>query len=173
MPIDEQGTRGLIFLLTTVGNGVFSMNRDLPTLVEFSRNLGVLSMEGDTASLIFSSRSALNSQIDRSASELDAYTAMLGGAVKHYNRYPGWNFTPVSPLRDAYAAAYRKLYGKDPTIEVIHAGLECGLIKEKLPDMDLFSCGPIILDLHSPDEALNVASLERFVTIILDLMKNI
>ncbi len=171
LPFNEESTKNVIFLLETVGNGVFSMNPNLPEVVEFSRNLGVLQTEADHVSLIFSSRSALESQIDRSSSELDAYADLLGASVQHYNRYPGWNFAPVSALREAYAAAYGKLFGKEPRIEVIHAGLECGIIKQALPDMDMISCGPIILDLHSPDEALHKKSFERFFSVILEMLK--
>ncbi|MBQ9783096.1 MAG: aminoacyl-histidine dipeptidase [Clostridia bacterium] len=168
---DRVSTDRAIFLLAVVANGIFAMNTELPDLVEFSRNLGVVSTEEEHVEFIFSSRSARDSQIDASASELDAYAAQLGASVRHYNRYPGWTFAEQSVLREEYIAAYRSLYGTNPKIEVIHAGLECGIIKQAIPDMDMLSCGPIVLNLHSPDEALHLASFERFVTLIFEILK--
>lgn len=157
----------VIFLAATVPNGVFATNPALSGLVEFSRNLGIVETTEDAVNFTFSSRSARDSQIDWSAAELDLYAKQLGATVKHYNRYPGWSFAEQSALREEYVEAYRKLYGNEPHLEVIHAGLECGFIKQAVPDMDIISCGPIVLDLHSPDEALHLASFERFFAVIL------
>lgn len=171
VPMDLSSTQKVIFFMETVAVGVFAMNRVLPEIVEFSRNLGILSTSDDSVAFVFSSRSAIESQIDRSQSELDAYAKMLGGTSLHYNRYPGWNFAENSPIRDAYVEAYRTLFGGEVKIEVIHAGLECGLIKEKVPDMDLISCGPLVVNLHSPDEALHKESFGRFFALILELLR--
>ena len=168
---DRAATDRVIFLLATVANGIFAMNHEFPELVEFSRNLGVVSTEDNCVDFVFSSRSALDSQIDASASELDAYAAQIGASVRHYNRYPGWAFAEQSEMRDTYVAAYRALYGTLPKIEVIHAGLECGIIKQAIPDMDMISCGPIVLNLHSPDEVLHLASFERFVAVLVEVLK--
>lgn len=170
--LTRQSTEQVVFLPTVVADGVLAMSQELKGLVEFSRNLGIVSLDETGAEMIFSSRSALDSQIDRSAAELDAYAARLGGTTRHYNRYPGWNYDERSDMRRRYADAYRSVFGQDPRVEVIHAGLECGLIKQALPDMDLISCGPIVTDLHSPAEALHVASFARFFEIILKLLKD-
>lgn len=167
----EQSTRQILFLLSTVANGVFAVNHELDGLVEFSRNLGITESREAEVEFVFSSRSARDSQIDRSAAELDAYAAELGGSVRHYNRYPGWVYAEQSPLRDQYVAAYRSVYGKDPKQEIIHAGLECGIVKEAIPDMDILSCGPVVLNLHSPDEALELSSFARFFAVILKLLQ--
>ena len=169
--MDAISTYRAIFLMETVAVGVFAMNRTLPDVVEYSRNFGILSTEEDSVAFGFSSRSAMDSQIDRSASELEAYARMIGGTIRHYNRYPGWSFAEVSPIREEYAAAYRTLFGGETKIEVIHAGLECGLIKEKIPEMDLISCGPVVVNLHSPDEALHKESFGRFFSVILELLR--
>ncbi len=169
---DRESTETIAFLLVTVANGVFETNPALSGLVEFSRNLGIVDTVENGVEVIFSSRSGRDSQIDASAASLDAYAKRLGGTVRHYNRYPGWAYAEDSEIRREYTAAYRKLYGKDPKVEVIHAGLECGIIKEAIPDMDMLSCGPVVLDLHSPDEALNKDSFERFFGLILEILKN-
>lgn len=171
VPMSRESTERIVFFISTVANGVFAMNNDLPDLVEYSRNLGIVETEEDAASFVLNSRSSKESQIDRSVSELDAYAKILGGKSDHYNRYPGWSYSESSEIRDEYTKAYRSLFGDDPKVEVIHAGLECGIIKEAVPDMDMLSCGPVVLNLHSPDEALNIASFERFFGVILKVIE--
>ncbi len=151
-----------IALLSTVDNGVKEMNANVEGLVEWSRNLGVVRTEGGAITFVFSSRSALESRLDASIDELDALAALTGCKTSHYSRYPGWEYAPVSPLRDAYMEAYRAVTGNSARVEVIHAGLECGIIYSKLPDMDIISIGPNMRDIHSPDERLDLASVEVF-----------
>ncbi len=155
-------TTRITALLSAVANGVQEMNHNVPGLVEYSRNLGVVRTSDSAISFVFTSRSAMESRLDASTRELDALAAVLGGKTRHYNRYPGWNFAPVSPLRDAYLAAYREVIGTDAKVSVIHAGLECGIIHSNLPDMDIISIGPDMRDIHSPNEALYLTSMERF-----------
>ena len=152
----------LIALLAAVDNGVKEMNYNIKGLPEWSRNLGVITTEGNVVELTFSSRSAIESRLDASIDELDAFAAITGCTTKHYSRYPGWDYAPVSELRDLYARAYREITGKDAVVDVIHAGLECGIIVSKLPELDVISVGPDMRDVHSPDERLNLASVEVF-----------
>ena len=152
----------LIAILAAVDNGVKEMNYNIKGLPEWSRNLGVVTTEGNTVELTFSSRSAIESRLDASIDELDAFARITGCTTKHYSRYPGWDYAPVSALRDLYARAYREITGKDAIVDVIHAGLECGIIVSKLPDLDVISVGPDMRDVHSPDERLNLSSVETF-----------
>ncbi len=169
--VDRETAKKLVFLMHCVSNGVFEMNRNVEGIVEWSRNLGIVSCDAEGCKAVFSARSSFESRIDAAEAELDAYADILGASVRHYNRYPGWNFAEVSPLRDAYVKAYGDVCGGEPEITVIHAGLECGFISEAVPDMDIISCGPVILDLHSPDERMNKASFERFYTIIKNVIQ--
>ena len=169
--IDRADAEKIIFILNTVANGIFAMNNDVEGLVEWSRNLGVLRCDADGAELVFSSRSSFETRIDASAFELDCYARQLGAKIRHYNRYPGWSYAPESNAREAYIEAYESLCGKRPNVAVIHAGLECGFISQAVPDMDIISCGAIVLDLHSPDEKLNVKSFERFYSVIKMIME--
>ena len=162
----KQSAEKLVFSMHTLANGIFEMNSHLSGVVEYSRNLGIVNTEENSAELVINSRSATESRIDLSASEIDSYAHMLGGESEHFNRYPGWIYAQKSEIREEYVEAYKSLYGVEPQIEVIHAGLECGIIKEIVPDMDIISCGPVVLNLHSPDEALNLASFERFFDVI-------
>ncbi|MBQ9784841.1 MAG: aminoacyl-histidine dipeptidase [Clostridia bacterium] len=160
--LSDADSARVVAILATVDNGIKEMNRDVADLVEWSRNLGVVRTENGAVSFVFSSRSALESRLDASIDELDALARVMGCTSSHYSRYPGWEYAPVSPLRDAYMAAYRAVTGKDARVEVIHAGLECGIIYSKLPDMDIISIGPDMRDIHSPDERLDLASVEVF-----------
>lgn len=158
---DRQSTLRVAAVLTSVANGVLAMSRNVPGLVEFSRSLGIVRTEDDRVTLVFSARSALDTQLDSSEEELSALGALAGAEVSHHSRYPGWEFAKQSPLRDEWLGAYRRLFGNEPKVTVIHAGLECGIISSHLPDLDIISVGPDMKDIHSPDEALDLDSCER------------
>ena len=152
----------LIAILATVDNGVKEMNYNIKNLPEWSRNLGVITTTGNEVEFVFASRSAIESRLDASIDELDALGRITGCVTKHYSRYPGWDYAPISPLRDLYVRAYREVTGKDAVVDVIHAGLECGIISSKLPGLDVISVGPDMRDVHSPDERLSLTSVEVF-----------
>ena len=164
--IDDTCAKKVVFVMHTVANGVFEMNHNVSGLVEWSRNLGIVSCDKNGAELVFSSRSSYEARIELSEAELDDYASALGASVRHYNRYPGWSFAPTSEIRDCYVNAFERILGVTPEITVIHAGLECGFISRAVPNMDIISCGPQVKDLHSPDEALNKDSFQRFFKVI-------
>lgn len=157
-----EDTARLISILTESRTGVIAMSQAKPDFVEWSQNLGVVTTEDDDVAILFSSRSSVESQLDASAAELTDLAKKNGAAVKCHNRYTGWEFAPVSDLRERYLAAYRHALGKEPTVNIIHAGLECGEIFGKVPDMDMISISPTVRDLHSPDERLDLDSTEAF-----------
>ena len=173
MMSSREDTLRLTALLACAANGVQEMSRDVAGLVEYSRNLGVIRTEGDAVHAVFSSRSSMESRLDASIRELDALAAVTGCTAKHHSRYPGWEFSPRSALREAYAAAYRAVTGKDVIVNVIHAGLECGIIYSKLPDMDIISIGPTMQDIHSPNEALDLGATEVFWTTVERLIQDL
>lgn len=155
----------------TVANGVLRMSADIDGLVEYSRNLGIIRTHDDCVELDFSSRSAIAEQIDASIDYLDAFGELCGAGVEHYNRYPGWKYAKVSPLRDKYIGVARRMLGTEPEVVAIHAGLECGIIKSMIPDMDIISIGPDMADIHTPRERLDLASFGRFWNIIAGILK--
>ncbi len=164
--LDQDTANRFISLILCAHVGIFDMNHNIEGLVEWSRNLGVVSCGVKEIKAVFSSRSSFESRIDASERELDALAALTGARTKHYNRYPGWSFTENSVIRQRYVNACSKVIGCEPRVDTIHAGLECGFISQAVPDMDIVSCGAIVRDLHSPDEKLDKASFERFFTII-------
>lgn len=164
----------IFFLLLAARNGAFEMNHSIAGLVEFSRNLGIIETKPDgVVEFTFFARSSQTSYMEFSTEELDAYAEILGMKHEVLNSYPGWAYAPSSALRETYAECYEALFGKKPRVLTIHAGLECGIISEKMRGLDIISCGPVVLDLHSPDEALNIASFERFFTVIKNVIKAI
>ena len=164
-------TRRVLGLLGTVQNGVIEMSRDVPGLVGFSRNLGVVKTNENSVSFIFSSRSALESQLDASVDSLDALAAALGGKTRHYSRYPGWSYAQRSPIRNKYLKAATRVLGYEPKVMMIHAGLECGIIRSRLPKLDMIAIGPDMRGIHSPDEALSIASMEKVWKIVAEMLK--
>ena len=165
--LDFDTTRRIILSMTVAAVGVLAMNHSVG-MVEFSRNMGVVRLEEESTALrlVFSSRSPKESQLTASMAELDALAELIGGSFNHHSRYPGWDYAPVSPLRDAYIAAYVGLYGEQPIIKSIHAGLECGLLKAKIPDLDIIAIGANLENIHSPAEKMDLASCEKIWTII-------
>ena len=171
--MDVETTRRAITLLACVTNGVMTMSPQVKGLVEFSRNLGVIRFEDQKLTFVFSTRSSLEAQLDASIRELELWARLTGCTTKHHSRYPGWAYAPQSPLRDAYLQAYRALSGRDAKVDIIHAGLECGVISSHLPDMDMISIGPDMKDIHSPDEALDLDSVEEFWKLVEDLIRRL
>lgn len=170
--LDAQTSRRILGVLGCVQNGVIEMSNSVAGLVGFSRNLGIVRTDSENGEVVFtfSSRSSLDSQLDASIASLDALAALCGGKTRHHSRYPGWSYAKRSPMREKYIAAAREIFGKEPTVRVLHAGLECGIIKSRLPRLDIISVGPDMKDIHSPDEQLDLRSCERFWTLICRLL---
>lgn len=166
VPISTSGN--VVAFLNTVRTGVLKMSNDIAGLVEYSRNLGVADTENGRIKLVLSSRSSIEAQLDLSCREMDMLAGLVHAECRHYSRYPGWEYAPKSQLRDDYIKAYKKLYGKEPTVGVIHAGLECGILSSKMSGMDIISVGPNMFDIHSPAEHLDLASCERVWKILLE-----
>ena len=156
-------------LLDMIGQlkvGVLAMSAHLEGLVEFSRNLGVIEVNGEGAYITYSSRSSKEEQIDLSIAQVNEQVEMLGASVRHTGRYPGWDFLPESELRDAYISKFKQIMGIDVQTVVIHAGLECGIIKSRIPDIDIISIGPNMRNIHTPDEALHLESCARLFQVL-------
>ena len=158
---DTSATEKIIAFMTTVRTEVIKMSNQISGLVEFSRNFGVAITSDKEIRFIISARSSLEAQLDLSIRELDTLAALVGADCHHYARYPGWEYEPASLLREQYIEKYKFLFGKDLTVGVIHAGLECGILSSKMPGMDIISIGPNMFDIHSPNEHLDLASTER------------
>ena len=172
LSMDDKTTHAVLSMLTLVRDGVLSMSAHVKGLVAHSRNLGIVKTltdgEGRPTAVKFSmsTRSASNNHLDDSERELSALAAVLGGEATHRARYPGWDYAPVSPLRDLWTKVSEEMYGITPRIEVIHAGLECGILCDKLGEMDIISVGPDMKDIHTPREMLSIPSVARTYALV-------
>lgn len=167
--MDAKTTQNVFRLLQLVRDGVLAMSAHVPGLVAFSRNLGIIDTDAGEGivTFSFSSRSASNHQLDATQAELETLASCFPGVTAaHRSRYPGWDYAPVSPLRDLWIRESQSLLGVTPTVEVIHAGLECGILCDKRPGLDIISVGPDMRDIHTPREMLSIPSTARTYALV-------
>ncbi len=161
--IDSDTTTRLIRALYACPHGVISMSHDLEGLVETSTNLASVKMQPDSTILITTSqRSSVESRKLDIANQLEALFLLAGAKVTHGDGYPGWAPNMDSPIMKITRDAYKELYGIEPAIKAIHAGLECGLFLTKYPHLDMVSFGPTLRGVHSPSEKMHIPAVERF-----------
>lgn len=159
--MDADSTRRVIDFLTTVPNGIQAMSGDIEGLVQTSLNLGILATEGDTLRASFAVRSSVNEEKTALLSRLGDVAAAFGGTCTTHGHYPAWEYRKDSRLRDTMCAVWQAQTGSAPTVLAIHAGLECGLLCEKIAGLDAVSIGPDMQDIHTCRERLSVASTAR------------
>lgn len=147
--------------LNAMPNGVQTMSQDLPGLVETSLNMGVVTMDENALSLCFSLRSSVQTAKEYLMAKLKCITAAMQGVISYHGEYPGWAYARESALRDLCTKVYEEQTGSKPKIEVIHAGLECGILSSKIEGLDCISLGPNMADVHTPDEVISISSVER------------
>ena len=163
-------TADVISLLCAAPNGVQSYSADIPGLVQTSLNLGVCHL-GDRFTATFSVRSSVNREKEELLQQLRDLTAFYKGTYSQAGAYPAWEYRKDSPLRDTMVRVYQQMFGKDPQVLAIHAGLECGLLGDKLPGLDCVSIGPQMHDIHTSRERLDIASTERTWKFLLEVLK--
>lgn len=154
-------TLNLIDFMASIPNGVQYMSMEIPGLVQTSLNNGVLEEIDGRIKFTTSVRSSVKSALDEIVDILRIQAEHCGGEFKKVSEYPAWEYSPDSPVRDAAVNVYKKLNKKEPVITAIHAGLECGLLKKTLPKVDAVSFGPNLYDVHTPNEHMDIASVER------------
>ncbi len=173
--VTVEDTQKAAAFLCALPNGVQAMSADMPGLVETSLNLGILKLERDGQKMDltrqetegcemaaeFSVRSSVESAKRALIGRLRAATALAGGVNTVTGDYPGWKYRKDSPLREKMVRLYREMYGKEPKVEAIHAGLECGILGSKISDLDCVSIGPDMADIHTTEETLSISSTGR------------
>ena len=171
--IDEMTAWNLVTALCAAPHGVLAMSQEIENFVETSTNLASVKMtEPGVIRIGSSQRSCVTAARRAAAAKMEACFVLAGAVVKHEGEYPGWAPAAESPVRDACVASYRKLFGTDPKVKAIHAGLECGLFTEKFPGLDMVSFGPTLRGVHAPGERLELASLDKFVALLTDVVVN-
>lgn len=162
MVIDKRSSDTLLHLIYACAHGVIAMSSDMPGLVETSTNLASVKMKDDNKILITTSqRSSVTSEKYSIANQLEATFKLAGATVTHGDGYPGWKPNLHSEILKKAQSSYVKLFGNEPKIRAIHAGLECGLFLEKYPHLDMISIGPQMYGVHSPDERLSISSTQK------------
>lgn len=157
--------------LMAMPNGIQAMSADVEGLVETSLNLGIMELTKEALCLHYAVRSSLESAKDAVCGKLEAISYLAGGEVSFCGAYPGWAYRQDSPLRDKMVRIYEKLYGRKPEVAAIHAGLECGLISDKIPELDCISYGPDMKDIHTTKEVLSISSTQRVWEYLLEVLK--
>lgn len=182
--IPLKGARGLKVLsrglqakilrtLSALPHGVMKMSSDIPGLVETSTNVAVLTTDRKGVTLVTSQRSSVESEIKEIAQTVRAIFELGSAQVRASDGYPGWKPNLASPILKIAQDTYRQMFGPDPAVKAVHAGLECGIIGERYPGMDMVSFGPTMTGVHSPDEKLDVASVPRFYDFLLGILRNV
>ena len=171
--VDMLSQDNLLNVLYACPHGVLAMSREIPGFVETSTNLASIKMKEDHFFITTSQRSSVESSKYAAAYRVESCFLLAGADVEHGDGYPGWAPNPDSKILKIAVDAYKKLFNKEPIVRAIHAGLECGLIGEKYPGMDMISYGPTLRGVHSPDERLEIKTVDLYWKHTLEILKNI
>jgi dipeptidase D len=157
----EAGRRALA-LVQALPHGVLAMSQDIEGLVETSTNLAAVEPQDGALTILLSTRSSVDSALRATRQRIRAAADLAGASVEENRGYPGWKPNPRAALLRTFRDLHRRITGQEAALRAVHAGLECGIIGEKVPGMEMISFGPLIQGAHSPDERVHVASVERF-----------
>lgn len=161
----------VIFLLMTLPDGVQRMSPDTDNLVQTSSNVGIIKLSKEKFEVYISIRSSVTSEKVALSTKIKYLIETIGGNYSEDGDYPAWEYIEESELRSAAIRSYRRVCGKDPEVIGIHAGLETGVFYNKIENLDIIALGPEVLDIHTPKERLNILSVEKLYSVILDLLK--
>lgn len=171
--LSVEDSKKFISSLQAAPNGVFRMSPDIEGLVEASNNIARVKLEKGKAEIQCLTRSSVESSKMWVATSLEAALELGGMKVELTGSYPGWKPNPSSEILKLAESIYEKKYGEKPSVQACHAGLECGIIGEKYPSMDMISFGPTIKGAHSPKERVSISSVQKFWDFLLEILKNI
>ncbi len=171
--LDDKSTKNIIDLLNTLPNGVKAWSKEIEGLVQTSLNLGIAILDEDELSLTFSVRSSINDEKEKLLLNLEEIAKSFNATFIRAGEYPAWEYKKDSKLREVFIDSYRDIYKSEPKVEAIHAGLECGLLSEKIDNLDCISFGPQMHDIHTSREKLDIASTERTWKLLLNVLKRL
>jgi dipeptidase D len=171
--MDEKTQRKLVNALYAVPHGVIKMSKDIQGLVETSTNLAVVETSGKNVNIVTSQRSSVASENEDIVNMVSTVFMLAGAEISYGDGYPGWKPDVNSDILKVFKSTFTRMYGKEPEVTAIHAGLECGIIKEKYPEMDMISFGPTMFGVHSPDEKLQISTVPEFWNQLTNSLKNI
>jgi dipeptidase D len=165
--------RKILRTLLALPHGVIKMSADIPGLVETSTNLAVIKTIKNSIGIAASQRSSVASELGEIADTVSVIFQLGGATVESSDAYPGWKPNMDSAILKIAKSAYRSLYGKDPLVKAVHAGLECGVIGERIPGMDMVSFGPTLQGAHSPEERLHIDTVEKFWNFLREILRSV
>jgi len=171
--IDTKTQNNFVKAIYGCPNGVMSMITDMPDVVETSTNLAIIKSKNGIIEICALLRSSVESKKEDLCNMMQCVFELAGAEVEHSGSYPGWKPNVNSPILNTMKEVYNNKFGKIPEVKVIHAGLECGIIGDVYPNLDLISFGPTIRFPHSPDEKVNIKTVEKFWDFLLEALKNI
>lgn len=169
--LSKESMKKVAAYLMSMPNGIQAMSADVEGLVETSLNLGIMKLTDEHLLLGYSIRSSIQSSKEALIRKMESISALAGAQVDVRGDYPGWAYRHDSPLRNKMVGIYEEMYGKSPRIQAIHAGLECGLISDKISGLDCISYGPDMHDIHTTKEALSISSVKRVWEYLLEILK--
>ena len=170
--LSTQDSAKVIALLCSAPNGVQSWSQDIEGLVQTSLNLGVVRL-ADALRMTFAVRSSVNQEKRELLAQLQELAKLFDAQYSEMGDYPAWEFKKDSHLRDTMVRVFERMYGKTPVVEAIHAGLECGILSDKLPGLDCVAIGPDMQDIHTSRERLHIASTRRSWEFLLEILKDL
>lgn len=168
--MSDADARALVGALRLAPNGVIRRNVAVDGAVEVSSNIGVAATTDAEARFLLSPRASISSLQEDVKARIQVLADAFGFSVAFENEYPGWSYAAHSPVREVFQESYRELFGEELRIEAIHAGLECGIFADALPGLDAIAVGPTLYDVHTPDEHVELASIERFYRLLVDVL---
>ena len=173
--IEKGVSHRFILAMQAVDNGVFAMCQDeaLAYMVETSNNVASVITSDNEINIVTSQRSNVMSNLENETNTVKAAFELAGAEIKMSDGYPAWKMNPDSKLTKVAVESYKKLFGKEPIVKGIHAGLECGLFSERYPNLDMVSFGPTLRDVHTPDERLHIPTVQMVWDHLLDILKNV
>ena len=157
--------------IAALPHGVIKMSSDIPGLVETSTNVAVVKTDRKAVTVVTSQRSSVASEILEVCQTVNAVFALGGAVLKQGDGYPGWKPDLASPILQTAKSAYASLFGREPAVKAIHAGLECGIIGERYPGMDMVSMGPTLEGVHSPDEKIHIDTVGKYWSFLLEILR--
>ena len=173
--IDADTARRFIYAIQAVDNGIYAICQDpeLNGMVETSSNIASIATSECEINIVSSQRSNVMSNLDNMCATIGACFTLAGAEVKHSDGYPAWKMRAHSELQKIVKDSYVRLFGKEPVMRGIHAGLECGLFSERYPNLDMVSFGPTLRFVHTPEERLLIPTVQMVWDHLLDVLKNI
>jgi len=171
--LDKKSSYKVIDLLYALPHGVLAMSYDIPDLVETSTNLAKVRLEGDKVTVVMSSRSSSKTELQATRDRIRAIAELAGAEVEEGSTYPGWKPNLDSKILKIAKEVFKEMFGKEPEIKAIHAGLETGVIGEKFPGMDMISIGPDVRNPHTPDEKVHIGSVEKFYRYVAKILERV